>query len=128
MSFSFQCSYVKLVLGLGLFFDFSSQIGLNQMMRRFHVIRFIFQSGQLSWYHIRLVLGRSGVLILPSPIEFSMVETLQEKFYAVRHKIQLCRIEIEIMIWYIQSIHCQLDIAQKCMLCIVKLHVTKLVP
>ena len=28
--------------------------------------------------------------------------------YAVRHKIRLCRIKFEIMIWYIQSLHCRL--------------------
>ena len=71
------------------------------------------QSGQLSWKHARLVLGRSGVQISPSPIEFSIEGRLRERFYAVRHKIRLRRIEFEIMKWYIQSIHCRLDIAQK---------------
>ena len=74
------------------------------------------QSGQLSWKRVRLVLGRSGVQILPSPIAFSIGERLRERFYAVSHKIWLRRIEFEVMIWYIESTHCRLDIAQKCIL------------
>ena len=47
----------------------------------------------------------------------SIGEWLWERFYAVCHKIQLHRIYFEIMIWYIQSIHCQLDIARKLSWC-----------
>ena len=41
--------------------------------------------------------GKVRVQIWPSPIEFSIGGRLRERFYAVRHKIQLCRIEVELV-------------------------------
>ena len=52
-------------------------------------------SGQLSWYRVGLVLRRSGVQILPSPIEFSIRKRLRERFYAVCNKIRVRRIEFQ---------------------------------
>ena len=59
--------------------------------------RWVIQSGQLSWKRVRLVLGKSGVQISPSLIEFSIGERLRERFYAVCHKIRLRRIKFKIL-------------------------------
>ena len=53
------------------------------------------QSGQLSWQHVRLVLGKFRVQILPSLIELLIRERLGERFYAICHKIRLHRIKFK---------------------------------
>ena len=99
----------------------------NHLYQRFNIVfhhKHEKQSSQdssvgsmLDWY-----LEESGVQISPSPIEFSIRERLRERFYAVRHKIRLSRFKFELMIWYIQSIHCRLVKAQKKMNSTIELH------
>ena len=64
--------------GTGLVFQNQKRVQCN--LPRFCYLYSSIQSGQLSWQHVRLVLGRSGVQIWPSPIEFSIGERLPERF------------------------------------------------